>query len=303
MSAGPLLNSRWVEGYARLGFDVLTYKTVRTAHRPAHSLPNIRSVENREDAAVAVRRSDPAGTPTLAVSMGSPSMEPDVWRKDVRRAKERLGPGQVLIVSVMGTPQPGADADALIADYVRCAAWAAGSGADVVEVQLACPDVFAEQPQMVYENVPLAAHILYRVRTTVPVPVVAKLGFFRTPRHLHETLTKLAEWANGFVSVHGLLRRVVDETGNAAFDGTGRDRAVVVGSGTYPAASRQVMELLSWRRAGAWDRAILAVGGLTTVERAEQALHDGTDVALVATAALFDPLFALRFRQRQASAA
>ena len=30
IAAGPLLNSKWVEGYARLGFDVLTYATVRS---------------------------------------------------------------------------------------------------------------------------------------------------------------------------------------------------------------------------------------------------------------------------------
>ena len=31
--AGPLLNSRWLLYYASLGFDVLTYKTVRSSAR------------------------------------------------------------------------------------------------------------------------------------------------------------------------------------------------------------------------------------------------------------------------------
>jgi 2,4-dienoyl-CoA reductase-like NADH-dependent reductase (Old Yellow Enzyme family) len=70
-----------------------------------------------------------------------------------------------------------------------------------------------------------------------------------------------------------------------------------VGSETYPVASRQVLELLAWRKAGAWDRAVLAAGGITTVDRAETLLRDGADVTLVATAALSDPLFAVRFRQ------
>ena len=30
IAAGPLLNSRWVEAYARIGYDVLTYATVRS---------------------------------------------------------------------------------------------------------------------------------------------------------------------------------------------------------------------------------------------------------------------------------
>src|SRR5439155_583403 len=84
--------------------------------------------------------------------------------------------GQMLIVSVTGTPEPGSDAEALIADYARCAAWAVESGADAVELHLATPDPFTEKPQMIYENVLLAAQILYRVRTTVAPPVLVKLG-------------------------------------------------------------------------------------------------------------------------------
>ncbi len=210
IAAGPLLNSKWVEAYSRVGFDVLTYKTVRSMAMPAHALPNIRPVENREHAAIATRKTQIDSQPTLAVSLGMPSAEPEVWRKDVRRAKDRIGSGQVLIVSVVGTWAPGMDAEQLVQDYARCAAWAAEAGGDAIEVHLAVPDPFAEQPQLIYENIPLAAQILYRVRTTMPKPVLAKLGVFRTPRVLHETATKLASWASGFVMTHGVRRRVVD---------------------------------------------------------------------------------------------
>lgn len=43
------------------------------------------------------------------------------------------------------------------------------------------------------------------------------------------------------------------------------------------------------------------MGGITTAERAEHILTEGADAALVATAALFDPLFASRFRQFRAA--
>lgn len=303
IAAGPLLNSKWIEAYARVGFDVLTYATVRSTFRQAYSLPNIRYVENREQIAVATRRPHVNGNATIAVSTGTPSMEPDVWRKDVRRAKDRIGPEQMLIVSVVGTHIPETEPETLIADYARCAAWAAEAGADAIEVQLATPNPFADQAQMVYESIPLSAQILYRIRSTIPTPVIAKLGAFKTPRALHETATKLAPWASGFALVHGIHRRVVDEEGNAAFEGAGRDVADVVGADTFGACSRQVDELLAWRKAGAWDRAILAIGGITTVERAYWLLREGVDAALVATAALFDPLFAMKFRQTRASAA
>ncbi len=297
VAAGPLLNARWVEGYARLGFDILTYATVRSRPQPAYSLPNIRPVENREQVAVTRRISANGAAATLAVSLGFPSMEPEVWRKDMRRARERLAPGQVLIASVVGTAEPGAGVEAFAEDYARCARWAAEAGADIIEVQLAVPDPFGEPGQMVHEHLPLAARILYRVRTEVAVPVLAKLGLFRSPRLLHDTATKLAPWTSGYVLVHAIPRRVVDEEGRAAFDGAGREWAEVVGAAMFPLASRQVEEMLAWRKAGAWEHAVLAVGGISTVERARALLRHGADAVLVATAALFDPLFAVEFRR------
>ena len=47
---------------------------------------------------------------------------------------------------------------------------------------------------------------------------------------------------------------------------------------------------------------MLAVGGISTIDRADQLLREGADAALLATAALWDPLFAVRFRQERASA-
>jgi dihydroorotate dehydrogenase (NAD+) catalytic subunit len=303
VAAGPLLNSKWVEAYARIGYDILTYATVRSSAVPALPMPNIRPVDNREHAAIATtRRAGLRDGVTLAVSLGTPSMEPDVWRKDVRRAKDRIHRGQILVVSVLGSAPPDGDREALVADYAQCAQWAAEAGADVVEAHLAWPDPFAEQPQMIYENLPLAAHILHRIRVSVGVPVVARLGGFRTPRLLHDTATRLAPWTSGFVLVHGFPRRVVDEAGDPAFDGAGRERADVVGADTFPAASRQVAEMLSWRKAGCWDRAVLAVGGLTTVGRAHDVLREGADAVLGGTAPLYDPLFAVRFREHRASA-
>ena len=43
----------------------------------------------------------------------------------------------------------------------------------------------------------------------------------------------------------------------------------VVGASIYSQCQIQVEELLAWRKAGAWNRAILAVGGLATAERQE----------------------------------
>ena len=243
------------------------------------------------------RRPDPASL-TLAVSLGLPSAAPDVWRADVKRARAKLADDQLLIVSVAGTPAPGGDGDQLAHDYALCARWAAEAGADVVELHLGAPNGAGERATMVYEDKELAGHIVERARrATAGRPLLAKLGALPGPRALHELATRLAPWLDGFALIGGLPRKVVTPDGQAAFAGPARETAEVVGADLYATCRLQVEELIAWRKAGAWDRRILAVGGLTTVPRVRDILEAGASAALVATAALADPLFAIRVRQ------
>jgi dihydroorotate dehydrogenase (NAD+) catalytic subunit len=298
IAAGPLPNSRWIEAYARLGYGILTYNTVRTIERAAFPAPNLAFCRPGDPTVIepAPRRLDPAAV-TWMVSLGLPSATPDLWRADVKRAREKLGPGQVLIVSVTGTPAPGGDAEQLADDYAKAARWAAEAGADVVEVLLGSPDTAPESPQMVFEDPAFSAHILARVRRAVGArPVLAKLGASRSPRALHDLATASARWVDGFVLVNGLQRRVAKADGTPALPGTGREVAGVSGAAVWDTCRIQLEELCAWRKAGAWNKVILAVGGITTVERARVALAAGANAAMVATAALVDPLLAARFR-------
>lgn len=296
VAAGPLINSRWIEAYARLGYGLLTYPTVRSAERPAFPVPNVLPC-TAGDPAVVTPRPRPAELAgvTWAVSLGRPSPDPAAWRPDVMRAKAKIRPGQVLIVSVAGTPTPDGGDEALAEDYAQCARWAAEAGADVIEVQLASPAAVGERPPMVFENPALSVFVLDRVRRAVGQrPVVAKLGATKSPRALHELASRLASRLDGFVLVQGLRRRVTKPDGAPAFGSPERELATVVGAGAWGPSTVQIEELVAWRKAGAWTKAILAVGGLTSVERIQAALDGGAEAALVASAALTDPLIAAR---------
>jgi dihydroorotate dehydrogenase (NAD+) catalytic subunit len=300
IAAGPLSSSRWIEAYARLAYGILTYKTVRSSAQAALPAPNLVACHFGETA-VSIprppRRVDPAPL-TLAVSLGLPSAAPEAWRADVKRARARMGADQLLIVSVAGTAVPGGDGDRLAEDYATCARWAADAGADAVELYLGAPSTAAERAPLVLEDRELAGHIVERARrATGGRPLLAKLGALPGPRALHELATRLAPWLDGFVLVGGLPRKVVKPDGTPAFPGPGREVAEVVGADTHDACRVQVEELIAWRKAGAWDRRILAGGGITTTGRARAVLDAGASAALVATAALADPLLAVRFRQ------
>jgi dihydroorotate dehydrogenase (NAD+) catalytic subunit len=140
--AGPLLNGRWLLYYASLGFDVLTYKTVRSGRRDCYPLPNLQPVrcaqlgggERNLSAADTMQGS-------WAVSFGMPSKSPEVWRPDIECTKDKLPSGKVLVVSAVGTIQPEWTIDDLADDYARCARWAVEAGADGVETNFSCPNV------------------------------------------------------------------------------------------------------------------------------------------------------------------
>ena len=298
IAAGPLPTAKWLEAYGRLGYGLLTYKTVRTVERAAHPAPNLLFCRLGDPATVepAPRRLDPAAA-TWAVSFGLPSAAPEAWRADVARARARLASTQLLVVSVTGTARPDGDGEQLARDYAQAGRWAAEAGADVIEAHLACPVSAGDRSFMVFEDQPLATLVVERMRRAVGSrPVIAKLGATRSPRALHDLATALARWVDGFVLVDGLQRRVVKPDGAPALAGTGRETARIAGDQVWDHCRVQVQELIAWRKAGAWDRTILAVGGITTVERARELLDAGAQASMVATAALVDPLVGARFR-------
>lgn len=140
--AGPLLNGKWCLYYASLGFDVLTYKTVRSRARACYPMPNLQPVAcgqlsgNESEVPTAAEM-----TGSWAVSYGMPSKEPAIWRADVEATRRQLAAGKLLSVSVVATVQEGWTVDDLAADYAKCAKFAVESGADVVETNFSCPNV------------------------------------------------------------------------------------------------------------------------------------------------------------------
>ena len=121
MPAGPLLNSSWIVYYSRLGFDVLTYKTVRSRYRKCYELPNlshIRAPQLTGDDDVVTEGAD---SESWAISFGMPSKAVEEWTRDVERARRELSPKQLLSVSVVASPEEGWTLKQIVADFVQCA--------------------------------------------------------------------------------------------------------------------------------------------------------------------------------------
>ncbi|MBM3558246.1 MAG: dihydroorotate dehydrogenase, partial [Alphaproteobacteria bacterium] len=156
IAAGLLLNAKWIEVYGRLGYDLLTYKTVRGLERHCHPMPNwvyldpeevVRPLDNRQAFHVADGRK--AGARKFSsVSFGMPSRAPREWMADVAKARRALGKGQALIVSVVASPGADAGAKAMVEDFANVTAQAREAGAQVIEANLPCPNVVTPEAQI-----------------------------------------------------------------------------------------------------------------------------------------------------------
>ena len=293
--AGPLLNGRWILYYARLGFDILTYKTVRSGAHPCYPLPNLVPVQTgplrgTEDVLDVATRM----TGSWAVSFGMPSAEPDEWRRDVERTKLELAAGQLLVVSVVGTAQPGWSIDELAEDYARCAKWAVESGADAVEANLSCPNVESRDGRL-YREAEAAGTVAATIRREIgSTPLILKTGHLAESSAIEALLRHVATSADALSMTNSVATRVRGTDGALLFDGAKRG---ICGAATREASLEQTRIFQRHIDELALEIKLIGVGGVFTAEHVQDYLKVGAESVQIATAAMVDPLVAWRIRE------
>lgn len=320
--AGPLLNGKWVRYYAALGFDVLTYKTVRSRERACYPLPNLVPVDvarmtggERQVPATESMRD------TWAVSFGMPSKSPEVWRADVTETRKRLSKDKVLVVSVVATEQPGWKLDDLANDYAQCAKWAVESGADAVEANFSCPNVCSRDGQL-FQHATDAAVVAGRIRDAVDkTPFIVKVGHLKNANEAGELVDALAPLVDAIAMTNSVASPVIGTNGEPLFDGQPRG---ICGGAILQASieqTRMVQQVITRKyflyplppgeaRVAAVKAAVptrfpegplsvpqlIGVGGAFDADDVRRYLVAGAKSVHLATAAMVDPTIALKIR-------
>jgi len=295
IAAGPLLNGRWVLYYASLGFDVLTYKTVRSGPRPCYPLPNLLPVEcgqlNGSEGSL------PASTQmrgSWAVSFGMPSQEPGVWRADIEATRRRLSGVKVLSVSVVGTIQEGWTLDDLANDYARCAKWAVESGADCIESNFSCPNVPTCDGQL-YQNAASSALVAQRVREAIGrTPYILKIGHLTDRAAAAELLRAVSPFVDALAMTNSVATTVIGPDGKLMFDG---QRRGICGDAVRQASLAQTRLFAGLVREMGLKLALIGVGGASTAGHVREYLAAGATSVHLATAAMVNPAVGAAIRE------
>ncbi|MCB9385645.1 MAG: hypothetical protein H6509_13600 [Bryobacterales bacterium] len=296
--AGPLLNSAWILYYAALGFDTLTYKTVRSAYRACYEPPNLLPVSSQmlADEGGTLEVADGAYD-TWAISFGMPSKAPEEWRVDVERARRGLGPGQVLSVSVVASPSAGWTMRQVADDFALCAQWAVDAGAQVVEANLSCPNVCTQEADL-YLSPEAAAEIASTVRARIgKTPLALKVGLFPGPEQAEALILAVSPHAEAISATNSITAKVRDADNQVLFGGLRRG----IGGRAITERCNQEMRMLAEivRRTEA-DIDLIGVGGVTTAQDVRARLAAGAAHVHLATAPMIDPEAGLRIRNELA---
>lgn len=304
--AGPLLNSKWTTLAAKLGFDLPTYKTMRSKPYAGHPLPNVLFVDtkgplnkSRLGETLTVRDSNPESMDHFAItnSFGMPSMDENYLMEDIEKANNGMEEGQVCIISVVGTPRDGEDFEA---DFARTAAMAKEAGAKIIEANYSCPNV-ATGEGSIFSNPETVTSITQKIIKEIgDIPLILKAGYFEDDAVMRKMFVEAARaGARAICGINTIGMNVVNKQGNPAL-GEGRLKSGICGDPIRGAAIEFLEKAHEINDQEKLELKILGTGGVTLPEHFNELLNAGADIAMSATGMMWDPYLAMRWHYNKA---
>ncbi len=293
--AGPLLNGKYVKAALDKGFDIPVYKTVRTRKYASAPWPNVLSVrvpdadltfEIAEQGLVA----DHSYTEPIAItnSFGVPSFEPDFWQADMADASRYARRGQFVVGSFQGTTNRSGDIAAYIQDFVLAARLVKETGVKVLEANLSCPN--EGTGHLLCYDIQRSKTILTAIKNEIgDLSLCIKIGYFKDQEQLTRFVTEVGSLVQGISAINTIPAKIVDEQGQPALTGDGRERSGVCGHPIKWAGLAMVQQLATLRQQLDLSFTILGVGGVTIAEGYHEYRNVGADLVMSATGAMWNP--------------
>jgi dihydroorotate dehydrogenase len=301
--AGPLLNGRWTIFAAQMGFDIVTYKTIRSRPHPAHPAPNMIYVDtkgpltySRAQETLVQANKPPADMASLAAtnSFGIPSMSADYLVKDMAKARTALAPGQVMIASIVGTPREGED---FLEDFVTASQIAIDAGVQVIEADLSCPNVVTCEGSL-FTNPEAVFEIAKRMKRVLgSTPLVIKVGCIEEIEILRTVMIAAARaGVRAICGINTMSMKVVKDTGEAAL-GEKRLQSGVCGGPIRSVALDFVKKARLVDTQEKLGMVIMGTGGAICPEHFNHFFDAGADIAMSGVGMMWDPYLAARYHQ------
>lgn len=308
-------NHRWIRYFSKRGFNVITAQTVRSVEYEAHTFPHWVFLEESDTPWTTGEQAQTVfgniktwpknfRAFSTANSLGVPSFHPDVWKANFQRSLAVLRPGQILILSVIGTS--GLADRSLVEDFVVVAQHAVDAGAEFIELNLSCPNTVDTRgvggvQRPVCESPDVTCQIIQAVREAVDAKLVAKLSYLK-PGLLEDVVGPILPLVDAISGINTVQKSVVDPgSGAPLFRGTAADpEAVRDTAGVSGTLIRDLgLEFVQGVRRLCGERSsveIIGIGGVMSGDDYALYREAGADAVQAATGALINtrlPLEAL----------
>lgn len=306
--AGPLLNSKWIKLAAELGYDILTYKTIRSSEHAGHPLPNVVYINSENplnplrlpSQVVSTDIEPPLKNLGITNSFGMPSRSPDYLHHDIPLSMKALSKGQALIVSITGTPGKEFSKTGYIQDFVRAARLAETAGAPIIEANFSCPNVSKDEGSL-YLHPESAFEVASAIVAAISKPLIIKVGHFPDKNILRKTLVALTcAGVKAVAGINSVSLKVVNEDGEPAL-GKGRLTSGICGAPIRECALEFVTDAKYIIANEKLNLTLIGGGGIMEPSHFEDFFNAGADFAFVATGMMWDPYLAHRYQEAYAN--
>lgn len=286
IASGPAPNLKWLAFFADLGYGILTFKTMRDRSWHGHDMPNLLNVTGDFRKGFV---SEDRVTGSMTNSLGMPTPEPEVWKREARRMAGLKG-DRFFVMSVTATPGGGGEEE-MLTQFADLALAAKSAGADAVELNLSCPNVLPGEGGETFANARLSGRIVHTVRGAVgsEYPVLVKVGYLGDYR---DFVDQTYDGRVAYVAINSVPAIVRDPSGNVLFSDRG-GRAGICGAAIRHRALRAVAGLAGLRKGGK-SFEVIGLGGVLSAWDALSLMDRGAGAVECATGALLDPCLGLR---------
>ncbi|MFZ0564936.1 MAG: hypothetical protein WAM28_01920 [Chlamydiales bacterium] len=300
--AGPLLNANWVLFAAKMGFDILTYKTIRSHPHPAHPLPNMVYVDtkgpltpDRKLEAVYTTKEPTFDLKQLATtnSFGIPSQDSDYLIADIAKARNGLAEGQILIVSVVGSSSN------FTQECIKASHLALEGGAQMIEIDLSCPNLSPGEGTL-YTQPNRVFSIVSSLKKSIGlIPLIIKIGVIPKKETLKEVMVAAAKaGASAICGINTVSMKIMKEDGTPAL-GKNRLWAGVCGGPILPQALNYLQWAYAIKQEEKLDLTLMGTGGVSAPEHFDLFFEAGADVAMSAVGMMWNPYLAMQHHGQQ----
>ena len=303
--AGPLPNSNFVEAALDNGFDVVTYKTVRSRDWPCNEFPNVLPIKVTNGLTLDLAdRGVVAGeiyqSPlTITNSFGVPSFPPEVWQPDMAKAVQHARNGQLVIGSFQGTTSPEGTATAYIQDFATTARLVKETGVHVLEVNLSCPNEGSSQ--LLCFDLSSTRAVTEAIKDEiVDTPLVIKISYFRDQEQLRTLVREVGGIIQGIAAINTIPAKIYQDEAHTeqALPGINRLVSGTCGDGIRWAGLEMVVRLQQLKEELGLSYHIIGVGGVTEPQHYFDYRKAGADLVMSATGAMWNPFLVQQIKNQ-----